>query len=105
MISFPNAKINLGLNIVSRREDGYHNLETIFYPIGIKDALEIVPTNEKDVTGEVPPYRFFQTGIEIKGEVENNLVVKALNLVKKEKDIPPIDIHLQIGRASCRERV
>lgn len=94
MISFPNAKINLGLNIVSRREDGYHNLETIFYPIGIKDALEIVPTNEKDVTGEVPPYRFFQTGIEIKGEVENNLVVKALNLVKKEKDIPPIDIHL-----------
>jgi len=43
MICFPNAKINLGLHIVSRRSDGYHNLETIFYPIGMRDALEIIP--------------------------------------------------------------
>lgn len=42
MISFPNAKINLGLNVVSKRPDGYHNIETIFYPIPVKDALEIV---------------------------------------------------------------
>jgi len=49
MICFPNAKINLGLHIVSRRKDGYHNIETVFYPIGLKEALEIVPTctNEK----------------------------------------------------------
>lgn len=42
MICFPNAKINLGLNVVSKRPDGYHNIETIFYPIPVKDALEIV---------------------------------------------------------------
>lgn len=96
MISFPNAKINLGLNIVSRRADGYHNLETIFYPIGIKDALEIVPMKDKviDEGSELSLYRLFQTGIDIIGDSDNNLVVKALKLVLEEKQIPPIDIHL-----------
>lgn len=89
MICFPNAKINLGLNIVSRRTDGYHNLETVFYPIGLKDALEIVPSAEG-----CEPYRFFQTGIEIGGNADDNLVVKALKLVSEEKEIPSIDIHL-----------
>ena len=88
MICFPNAKINLGLNIVSKRTDGYHNLETVFYPIGLKDALEIVPVK----TGE--KYRFFQSGIPIQGDAADNLVIKALNLISEEKDIPPIDIHL-----------
>lgn len=88
MICFPNAKINLGLNIVSKREDGYHNLETVFYPIDLSDALEIVPS-ESD-----KPYRFFQTGIEIKGDADDNLVIKALKLISEEKQIPPIDIHL-----------
>ncbi|MDO5523949.1 MAG: 4-(cytidine 5'-diphospho)-2-C-methyl-D-erythritol kinase [Bacteroidia bacterium] len=88
MICFPNAKINLGLNIVSKRPDGYHNLETVFYPIGLKDALEIVPS------GSSEPYRFFQTGIEIQGNAEDNLVIKALKLISEEKQIPPIDIHL-----------
>ena len=41
MINFPIAKINLGLNVVSKRDDGYHNLETVFYPVPIKDALEV----------------------------------------------------------------
>ncbi len=97
MICFPNAKINLGLNIVSKRTDGYHNLETVFYPIGLKDALEIVPfnTSVSDVKS-VPTegYRFFQTGIEILGSDTDNLVIKALKLISEEKDIPPIDIHL-----------
>ncbi len=88
MISFPNAKINLGLNIISKREDGYHNLETVFYPINLSDALEIVPSESNE------QYRFFQTGIEIKGEAEDNLVIKALKLISEEKQIPPIDIHL-----------
>jgi 4-diphosphocytidyl-2-C-methyl-D-erythritol kinase len=88
MICFPNAKINLGLNIVSKRPDGYHNLETVFYPIGLKDALEIVPS----ASGE--KYRFFQSGIYIQGNTDDNLVIKALNLISEEKDIPPIDIHL-----------
>lgn len=88
MICFPNAKINLGLNIVSRRANGYHNLETVFYPIRLKDALEIVPSESNE------PYRFFQTGIEIKGNADDNLVIKALKLISQEKEIPPIDVHL-----------
>lgn len=109
MICFPNAKINLGLHVVSRRKDGYHNLESIFYPIGLKDALEIVPSQEE--TMEVPEftgstgltaddkssprqYRFFPTGIPIEGSPETNLVIKALNLIAAEKKLPEIDIHL-----------
>lgn len=88
MITFPNAKINLGLNIVSKRNDGYHNIETIFYPIGLKDALEILPSNEKE------SYRFFLSGIDINSKAENNLVIKALSILGKEKFIPNIDIHL-----------
>lgn len=90
MICFPNAKINVGLNIVSKRPDGYHNLETVFYPIGLKDALEIVPSE----SSKTESYRFFQTGIEIQGNTEDNLVIKALKLISEEKEIPPIDIHL-----------
>ena len=48
MIRFPNAKINLGLHVIARREDGYHNLETVFYPIGLKDALEIIPMHDDE---------------------------------------------------------
>lgn len=88
MICFPNAKINLGLNIVSRRTDGYHNLETLFYPVGVRDALEIIPT------GEDTGYRFFQRGLKIEGETGENLVVKALKVISAEKRIPAIDIHL-----------
>lgn len=110
MICFPNAKINLGLHIVSRRPNGYHNLETIFYPIGLKDALEIVPIEEKhkeapNFTGNIGSivteegsssceYHFFQTGIPIDGIPENNLVIKALSLIAAEKKLPRIDIHL-----------
>ncbi|WP_436416552.1 4-(cytidine 5'-diphospho)-2-C-methyl-D-erythritol kinase [Petrimonas sp.] len=99
MICFPNAKINLGLDIVSKRPDGYHNLETVFYPIGLKDALEIVPFDNSVACADlqsVPTedYRFFQTGIEILGNADDNLVVKALKLLAAEKEIPHIDIHL-----------
>ncbi len=88
MISFPNAKINLGLNIVSKREDGYHNLETVFYPIAIKDALEII------VKKEQPQDTFFECGIKVDSPPENNLVVKALKLMRNEYDFPPLEIHL-----------
>src|SRR5690554_5820188 len=93
MICFPNAKINLGLNIVSRRPDGYHNLETIFYPIGLKDGLEIVVNEDKSSTNA---YRLYKTGLHIKGNHSNNLVIKALELIKShsDKDVPNIDIHL-----------
>lgn len=91
MISFPNAKINLGLNIVEKRPDGYHNLETIFYPVPITDALEISRWNE-DKSGK--KYTFAQDGLQIAGEDENNLVVKAYKLLDDEFSLPPIAIHL-----------
>ena len=55
MICFPNAKINIGLHIVSRRRDGYHDLETLFYPIGLKDALEIIPAKERAISSQSNP--------------------------------------------------
>lgn len=87
MICFPNAKINLGLNIVSKREDGYHNLETIFYPILIKDALEVIPSADG-------VDQFNQIGLTIDGENDNNLVVKALRLMRQHYSIPPLQIEL-----------
>ena len=90
MICFPNAKINLGLDVVSRRSDGYHNIETIFYPINLKDGLEIVNSTSEE------EYKFHQTGNEIEGDPSNNLVIKAFKLILNHSKsyIPNIDIHL-----------
>ncbi len=85
MITFPNAKINIGLNIISRRDDGYHNLETIFYPVGIKDVLEII---------EADRLSFTSTGLAIPGNSGDNLCLKAYHLMRKDIDIPPVHIHL-----------
>lgn len=90
MITFPNAKINLGLNIVEKRPDGYHNLETIFYPIHLEDALEVV--NSKDCKDEC---RLNLSGASINGNQEDNLVVKAYRLLQKTYSLPPIDIYLR----------
>lgn len=89
MLAFPNAKINLGLNITEKRPDGYHNLETIFYPVPVEDALEI---NLLDEGGK--KFRLHQAGLEIEGEVESNLVVKAYKLLDEQFGLPPVDIHL-----------
>ena len=75
MICFPNAKINLGLNVVSKRPDGYHNIETIFYPIPVRDALEIVASDRTCFT---------QTGIPVDAPQEKNLVIKALNALIRD---------------------
>lgn len=85
MISFPNAKINIGLNVVSKRTDGYHNLETIFYPVKLADALELT---ESDNTA------FSTSGIEIDGKPENNLVFKAYQLLQNDFNVPHIKLHL-----------
>ena len=85
MLIFPNAKINIGLNVLNRRDDGYHNLETIFYPVNIKDALEIVVADELS---------FESSGLEIPGRVEDNLCIKGYHLLKKDFDLPPVKIHL-----------
>ena len=83
MIFFPNAKINIGLNILSKRIDGYHNLETIFYPIKLYDALEIIPSNNLS---------FNSSGINVPNK--NNLCVLAYELMKNHYDISPVSIHL-----------
>lgn len=88
MICFPNAKINLGLNIVSKRPDGYHNLETVFYPIAVKDALEII------VRENLPEDIFIEEGIKIDTSPDNNLVIKALRLMRQHYDFPPVEVHL-----------
>ena len=85
MIIFPNAKINIGLNVINRREDGYHNLETIFYPIKINDVLEVIEANELS---------FESAGLEIPGRMEDNLCVKGYHLLKKDFDLPPVKMFL-----------
>lgn len=85
MICFPNAKINIGLNVVYRRSDGYHNLETIFYPLQIKDALEVIEASEMG---------FETSGIEIPGHANENLCLKAYDLLRNDFDLPNINIHL-----------
>lgn len=89
MITFPNAKINLGLNIVEKRADGYHNLETIFYPINLQDALEVKRLHDSD-----KPYDLHIMGNPIEGETKENLVIKAYLLLAKDFDLPAIDVHL-----------
>ncbi len=89
MITFPNAKINLGLNIVEKRPDGYHNLETIFYPIHLEDALEVVPL--KDSPQE---YDLKTSGIPIKGDAEDNMAIKAYRLLKQDFALPPLHIYV-----------
>ncbi len=85
MISFPNAKINIGLHITEKRADGYHNLETVFFPVGWSDALEIATSDE---------VQFSSGGIHISGDPESNLVMKAYRLLQKHFSLPAVKIHL-----------
>jgi len=87
MISFPNCKINLGLNIVEKRTDGFHNIESVFYPVQFTDVLEIV---EKEGSGA----EFTSSGIPVPGGADDNLCVRAYNLLKRNHDLPAIKIHL-----------
>jgi 4-diphosphocytidyl-2-C-methyl-D-erythritol kinase len=96
MITFPIAKINLGLNVVEKRPDGYHNLQTVFYPVPIMDALEIVPMSEgfpSDVDCDLKV-----TNINIQGDEQRNLVVRAYQLLKADfPNLPRIHAHLWKG--------
>ncbi len=89
MICFPNAKINIGLNVVAKRPDGYHNIETVFFPIPLKEALEVV-----HLTDNSAPYVWSNSGIEVDTPAENNICIKALHLIKQNHDLSPIQIHL-----------
>ena len=83
MIVFPNAKINIGLNVIEKRQDGYHNLESCFVPIPWKDALEVVESNT---------FSFSSSGLPIPGS--GNIVIQAYDLLKERFDLPAVSIHL-----------
>lgn len=92
MIAFPNAKINLGLHLVEKRSDGYHNIETVFYPVQWKDALEIIPAEKK--INRKTDIQFRSSGIRITGSIQKNSCVKAYHLLKEKYDLPPVQMHL-----------
>ncbi len=96
MIIFPIAKVNLGLNVVERRPDGYHNLQTVFYPVGIQDALEIFPMAE-DFPSEVD-CDIKVSNMPIEGDEQRNLVVRAYQLLKQDfPNLPRLHVHLYKG--------
>lgn len=90
MLTFPNAKINIGLNIIEKRNDGYHSIESVFYPVGLCDALEVTenkePTNERII--------FTSSGIDIPGNANDNLCWFAYHLVAADYHLPNVKIHL-----------
>jgi 4-diphosphocytidyl-2-C-methyl-D-erythritol kinase len=89
MIVFPFAKINLGLRITEKRADGYHNIETVFYPVRLSDALEfIVP--EKAIDKDL----LVTTGIDTGAPSDNNLVIKAVKKLRENRPIPFLKFHL-----------
>ncbi len=85
MIVYPNAKINIGLDILRKREDNFHDLESLFYPIQLCDILEVMPSDS---------FSYSQSGISIAGDIEDNLVVKAFRLLQKSHKLPEVKIHL-----------
>jgi 4-diphosphocytidyl-2-C-methyl-D-erythritol kinase len=90
MIKFPNCKINIGLNILSKREDGFHNLQTVFYPIAVYEAIEVVEGDNTNL-----PILFTQSGIEFPHDRTENICVKAYQLLKIDfPQLPPVKMHL-----------
>ena len=85
MLTFPTCKINIGLRITEKRSDGFHNLQSCFYPVRWGDILEIVPA---------AGFQFTDTGLAIPGSLDQNLCVKAYNLLKADFDLPPVQMHL-----------
>lgn len=95
MLCFPNAKINLGLNITEKRSDGFHNIKTVFYPIGWNDALEIILVNQEEVdSGLKQEFNIHLSGLKIQGELKDNLLYKAYYLIKAITPVPPIEVYL-----------
>ena len=84
---YPCAKVNLGLYVVERRPDGYHNLETVFYPIPLRDELSVGCSEGKEDTMTL-------SGIPVAGDIKDNLVMKVVNLLRQEFTLPPLDIRL-----------
>lgn len=103
MICFPNAKINLGLHVTEKREDGFHNIETIFYPVGWNDALEVIETKKSGlVTSSAVPdnrrgvekFNLHLSGLPVSGNVSDNLLCKAYQLIQQSKPLPSLEVYL-----------
>ena len=89
MLTFPLAKINLGLYVTGKRPDGYHDLETVFYPIPLHDNLEIKP-----LPPGRDPYLLQTAGRTVDGRPEENLIVRVYESLRREFSLPPLDIYL-----------
>lgn len=87
MITFPNAKINLGLDILRRREDGFHEIETFMYPLRLADALEIIPSPDAI-------FRFSMSGYPLPSDDKPNLCERAWQIMQDKTGIGPVHIHL-----------
>ncbi len=87
MLAFPNAKINLGLNVTGIRPDGFHDIETVIFPVAFRDILEIVPSGERQ-----PEFR--HSGLDIPGKLDDNLCLRAYHLIQSGFQIPPVRMHL-----------
>ncbi|MFD2932514.1 4-(cytidine 5'-diphospho)-2-C-methyl-D-erythritol kinase [Spirosoma flavum] len=85
MLVFPSCKINIGLRIVEKRPDGFHNLQSCFYPVGWGDILELIPSDK---------FTFSSSGLPIPDNLDSNLCVRAYNLLKADFDLPPVQLHL-----------
>ncbi|QDK83107.1 4-(cytidine 5'-diphospho)-2-C-methyl-D-erythritol kinase [Spirosoma sp. KCTC 42546] len=85
MLTFPSCKINLGLRITEKRSDGFHNLQSCFYPVSWGDVLEIIPADK---------FSFSSSGLLIPGDLQGNLCVRAYSLLKADVDLPPVQMHL-----------
>src|ERR1700741_4431715 len=92
MLVFPNCKINIGLHVTEKRADGYHNIETVFYPVNWSDVLEIVAY--KGVEPLNKGITFEMTGNIVPGNPADNLCLKAIELLRKDYHIPGLEIHL-----------
>ncbi len=85
MILFPSAKINLGLRVTSKRSDGFHNIESVFYPVPLHDVIEFMEASE---------FKLTIYGKSVPGKLSDNLLYKTWELLKKHYDIPPVEVHL-----------
>ena len=90
MIFFPPAKINIGLYVTHKRSDGYHDIESVFYPIGLRDVLEVIP----HPSGLADQPEMTCSGIPVAGEADSNLVVRAYHLIRARREVPAVKIWL-----------
>jgi 4-diphosphocytidyl-2-C-methyl-D-erythritol kinase len=90
VVVFPNCKINLGLNVTGKRADGFHDIETVFYPVSLQDALEIIIVN-----GAKDNIRFSTSGTAVFGQPDDNLCIRAYRLLKNDfQQMRPVEMHL-----------